>query len=91
VVAMNFIGIGPIEILVILSVAIIILGPEKIIQTIKSVVKIYKEIIGYINNIEKINLDPDDAASIHNDESTYTIDEAKNKSVKSDENKNPNH
>ncbi len=65
---MNFIGIGPIEILVILSVAIIILGPEKIIQTIKSVVKIYKEIIGYINNIEKINLDPDDAASIHNDE-----------------------
>ena len=37
---MNFIGIVPIEIIVILAVAIIILGPEKIIQTIKSLTNI---------------------------------------------------
>ena len=88
---MNFIGIGPIEIIVILSVAIIILGPEKIIQTIKSLVKIYKDIISYINDIEKINLDIDDSESIHRDKTSFSIKEAEIKSTESDNNKTSNH
>jgi len=88
---MNFIGIGPIEIIVILAVAIIILGPEKIIQTIKSLTKIYKEIISYINGIEKINLDIDDSESIHNDETSFTIEKSEKKSIESDKDKTSNH
>ncbi len=88
---MNFIGIGPIEIIVILSVAIIILGPEKIIQTIKSLMKIYKEIISYINGIEKINLNVDDSESIHSDKTSFTIEESEIKSTESDNDKTSNH
>ena len=88
---MNFIGIGPIEIVVILTVAIIILGPEKIIQTIKSFTKVYKEIISYVNGIEKINLNDDNSESIHNDETTFNIKESETKSMESDKDKTSNH
>jgi len=88
---MNFIGIGPIEIIVILTVAIIILGPEKIIQTIKSSVKVYKEIISYINGIEKINLNVDDSESIHNDKTSFSIKEVETKSIESDKDKTSTH
>ena len=88
---MNFIGIGPIEIIVIFTVAVIILGPEKIIQTTKSFAKIYKEIISYINGIEKINLNVDNSESIHNDETTFSIKEGETKSTESDKDKTSNH
>ena len=88
---MNFIGIGPIEIIVILTVAVIILGPEKIIQTIKNSMKIYKEIISYINGIEKINLNVDTSESIHSDETTFNIKKIETQSIESDKDKTSNH
>ncbi len=40
---MNFLGIGPLELLLIIVVAIILLGPQKMMETARSAGKIFTE------------------------------------------------
>lgn len=57
---MSFVGMGPLEIGVILLIAFIILGPEKMVESARWLGKMMREVRKMVNELPDLNLTEDD-------------------------------
>ena len=57
---MNFLGMGPLELGVILLIAFIILGPEKMVESARWLGKMMREVRRMVNELPELNLTEDD-------------------------------
>ncbi len=57
---MNILGMGPLELGVVLLIAFIILGPEKMVDTARKLGKMAREVRRMIDELPEVNLTEDD-------------------------------
>ena len=67
---MNFLGMGPLEILVILAIAFIFLGPERMIDAAKTLGKLAREARSIASEVPRVVVEDDDLKIVSDGKTT---------------------
>ena len=67
---MNFLGVGPMEIILVLLIAFIFLGPERMTEAVRMLAKIVREARNLAAGIPRVVIEDDDIKIVDRGEST---------------------